>query len=177
MDSNAKNKGHPGRRNSWNCWLDAALYVLQLPGSRCHTYGGIDSTELRSVESWWRHQIETFFRVTGLCEGNSPVTGEFPSQRPVTRSFDVFFDLRLNRRLSKPTRRRWFETLSRSLRRHSNVWMNLYSVSLISWRKSFHLEHIVWEISKLFKFQKSSQIFLSILLPLLLTWMNSSQQG
>ena len=32
------------------------------------------------------------FRVTGLCEGNSPVTGEFPSQRPVTRSFDVFFD-------------------------------------------------------------------------------------
>ena len=33
------------------------------------------------------------FRVTGLCEGNSPVTGEFPSQRPVTRSFGVFFDL------------------------------------------------------------------------------------
>ena len=35
------------------------------------------------------------FRVIGLCEGNSPVTGEFPSQRPVTQSFDVFFDLRL----------------------------------------------------------------------------------
>ena len=33
--------------------------------------------------------------------GNSPVTGEFPSQRPVTRSFDVCFDLRLNKRLSK----------------------------------------------------------------------------
>ena len=31
-----------------------------------------------------------------LCVGNSPVTGEFPSQRPVTQSFDVFFDLRLN---------------------------------------------------------------------------------
>ena len=47
------------------------------------------------------------FRVTGFCAGNSPVTagspvtGEFLSHRPVTRSFDVFFDLRLNKRLSK----------------------------------------------------------------------------
>ena len=40
----------------------------------------------------------------------APVTGEFPSQRPVTRSFDVFFDLRLNKRLSNPSRRRRFET-------------------------------------------------------------------
>ena len=37
------------------------------------------------------------FRVTGHCAGNSPVTGEFPTQRPVTRSFDAFFDLRLNK--------------------------------------------------------------------------------
>ena len=36
-----------------------------------------------------------------LCAGNSPVTGEFPSQRPVTRSFDVFFDLRPKKRLKK----------------------------------------------------------------------------
>ena len=35
------------------------------------------------------------FRVAGICAGNSPVPGEFPAQRPVTRSFDVFFDLRL----------------------------------------------------------------------------------
>ena len=41
------------------------------------------------------------FRVTGHLCGNPPVTGEFPTQRPVTRSFDVFFDLRLNNRLSK----------------------------------------------------------------------------
>ena len=51
---------------------------------------------------------------------NSPVTGEFPSQRPVTRSFDIFFDLRLNKRLSKQSRRWWFEALSRSLWRHCN---------------------------------------------------------
>ena len=44
---------------------------------------------------------ENIFRVTGPCEGNSPINGEFPSQRPVTRSFDVFFDLRLNKRTWK----------------------------------------------------------------------------
>ena len=40
------------------------------------------------------HQMETFFALLSLCEENSPVTGEFPSQRPVTRSFELFFDLR-----------------------------------------------------------------------------------
>ena len=71
------------------------------------------------------------FRVTGFCvenspvtAGKSPVTGEFPSHRPVTRSFHVFFDLRLNKRLSKQSRRRWFETPSRSLWRHCNVVPN-----------------------------------------------------
>ena len=41
-------------------------------------------------ESWWRHQMETFLASLTLCAGNSPVTGEFPSQRPVMRSFDIF---------------------------------------------------------------------------------------
>ena len=61
------------------------------------------------------------FRATGtLCE---EFTGhrEFPPQRPVTRSFDVFFDQRLNKRLSKQLRSRWFKTPSRSLWRHCNV--------------------------------------------------------
>ena len=40
-------------------------------------------------------------RVTGLCAGISPVTGDIPSQRPVTRSFDVFFDLRLTKQLGE----------------------------------------------------------------------------
>ena len=64
------------------------------------------------------------FRVTGhLCgefTGNSPVPGEFPAQRSVTRSFDVFFDLRLNKRLSKQSWGWWFETLSCPLWRHCN---------------------------------------------------------
>ena len=45
--------------------------------------------------------METFSALLAICVGNSPVPGEFPAQRPVTRSFDVFFDLRLNKRLGK----------------------------------------------------------------------------
>ena len=54
---------------------------------------------------WWRHQMETFSALLALCAGNSPVTGEFPSLRPVTRSFDFFFDLRLNNRYAGNLRR------------------------------------------------------------------------
>ena len=45
--------------------------------------------------------MKTFSELLAICAGNSPVSGEFPAQKPVTRSFDVFFDLRLNKRLSK----------------------------------------------------------------------------
>ena len=70
--------------------------------------------------SWWRHQMEALSALLALCAGNSPVTGEFPSQRPMTRSFEVLFDLRLNRRLSKQSWGWWFEMPSRSLWRHCN---------------------------------------------------------
>ena len=45
--------------------------------------------------------MEAFPALLAICAGNSPVTGEFPAQRPVTQSFDTFLDLRLNKRLSK----------------------------------------------------------------------------
>ena len=44
----------------------------------------------------WRHEMETFSELLAICEGNSPVSGEFPAQRPVTRSFDIFFDMHPN---------------------------------------------------------------------------------
>ena len=56
-----------------------------------------------------------------FCVGNSPFTNEFPSQRPVPRSFDVFFDLRLNKRLSERSWGWWIDTPSCSLWRHRNV--------------------------------------------------------
>ena len=45
--------------------------------------------------------METFSTLLDLWAGNSPITGEFPTQRPATRSFDVSFDLRLNKRMDK----------------------------------------------------------------------------
>ena len=56
--------------------------------------------------------METFSVLLAIRAGNSPVTGEFSTHRPVTRGFDVFFDLRPNKRLSKQSRGWWFETLS-----------------------------------------------------------------
>ena len=84
------------------------------------------------VMSWWCHQMEAFSALLALCAGNSPVIGEFSSQRPVTRSFEGFFDLRLNKRLSKQSRRRWFETPSPSLWRHSNHYNDVIMGAIAS---------------------------------------------
>ena len=65
-----------------------------------------------------------FFRVTGPLCGEFTGPGEFPTQRPVTRSFDVFFDLRLNKRLSKQPWGWWFETTSWSLWRQWKSMMD-----------------------------------------------------
>ena len=58
------------------------------------------------------------FRVTGHLCGESPVPGEFPAQKPVTRSFHAFLDLRLNKPLSKQSWGWRFETLSHPSCRH-----------------------------------------------------------
>ena len=95
---------------------------------------------------------ENIFRVTGPLCGGFTGPGESPTQRPVTRSFGVFFDLRLNKRLSKQPWGWWFETLSWSLWRQCNElglfvacekWIILY--------KHAGKEYLIldfWEISK-----------------------------
>ena len=85
----------------------------------------------RPVQSWWRHQVETFSALLALCAGTSPVTGEFLLQRPGMRSFDAFFDLRLNTWLSKQSWGWWFEMSSCPLWRHCNdrpwwVWNTIF---------------------------------------------------
>ena len=83
------------------------------------------------IYTWWRHQVETFFASLAICEWNSPAPSKFPTQRPVTRSFDVSFDLRQNKRLCEQWWGWWFETPLRHLWRHCNVYIP-YRV---------HLEH------------------------------------
>ena len=71
---------------------------------------------------WWRHQMEKLSALLAICARNSPVIGEFPSQRPAIGSFDVFFDLHPSNQLSKQSLGWWFETPLRSLwRRCSTV--------------------------------------------------------
>ena len=73
-----------------------------------------------------------------FCAGNVPVTGEFPPQRPVTRSFDVYFDLHLNKRLIKQSWGWLFETQSRAIWRHCNVLGMYYYIAIV--RKVLVLE-------------------------------------
>ena len=74
-----------------------------------------------------------------LCERNSPVTGEFLSQRPVTWSIDGFFDLRLNKQLSKQLRHWWFEMPSHSLWCHCNGRGIIENVIVFWWVCVFNL--------------------------------------
>ena len=118
--------------------------------------------------SWWRHQMETFSALLAICAGNSPVTGEFPAQRPVTRSFDAFFDLRLNKRLSKQSWGWWFETLSRPLWRHCNVigpWSKCsqpglgYNVLCAPILKHSNLPKLAWQLEWCNVYNEMHQIF------------------
>ena len=70
------------------------------------------------MPTWWRHQMERFSALLALCAG--------------TRSFDIFFDLSLNNRLSTQWRGWWFETPSSPLWRHCNEFQHLRSIFIIT---------------------------------------------
>ena len=72
-------------------WFNFATgkHLSSLESIRLNSPCMVRSTWTRIAETWWRHQMESIFCVTG------PLCGEFTDHRPVTRSYDVFFDLRL----------------------------------------------------------------------------------
>ena len=82
------------------------------------------------------------FSVTGLLWRIPPVTGGFPPTKARDPGFDVFFDRRQNKRLSKQSRRLWFETPSRSLWCQCNVvaidYIYIFSLGLLQkhWEKN-----------------------------------------
>ena len=96
-------------------YIDAYVFIQYI---RMHENGSYSDTFYMFMMTSSNGNI---FRVTGHLCGEFTDPGEFPAQRPVTRSFDVFFDLRLNKRLSKQWWGWWFETLSRPLWRQRNV--------------------------------------------------------
>ena len=92
----------------WKCrlrngghFVSASMYLKSPPYVLSHAVSGQEGWYKVINSCWWRHQMETFSALQALCTGNSPVISGFPAQRPVTRRFDVFFDLRLNKQLSK----------------------------------------------------------------------------
>ena len=111
------------------------LWLWPLSSLRAFSSGLQTQYPQRLPASWWNimssftalrhHQMETCSVLLAICVGNSLVTNEFPTQRPEIRSFDVFFDLSLDRRLTKQSWGWWFEMPSRSLWHHCNepsIW-------------------------------------------------------
>ena len=98
--------------------MDNLLHQQSTRGIGAPVFAWMDVAYIIAALPWWRHHMKTFSALLAICAGNSPVTGEFPAQRPVTRSFDVSFDLRLNKRLNKQSWGWQFETQSRPLWGH-----------------------------------------------------------
>ena len=104
------------------------VYCLDVPQRYTHT-GWVIMYITKMRTTWWRHQMEAFSALLALSAGNPPVPGEFPAQRPVTESLDVFIDLHLNKRLNKQSWGWWFEMPSRPLWRLSKCngeWLLSY---------------------------------------------------
>ena len=96
-------------------WYSTKYYMYTFPVNKLNLvwYGSINR-----LATLWRHQMETFSALLAICAGNSLVPGEFHAQRPVTRSFGVFFDLHPNKLLSKHSCGCWFDMLPRPSWRH-----------------------------------------------------------
>ena len=110
------------------CCINIAIEGIAQPSISGNAFDIIRLTRLRLPPAaekihnpWWRHQLQSFSALLAICAWNSPVTGKFSPQRPVTRGFAVFFDLLLNKWLSKQRWGWWFETPSRPLWSHCNV--------------------------------------------------------
>ena len=98
-------------------WMWGDRYNPEVEMSSCHCRAVVENVYAFYWKyTRWRHQRVTFLTLLAFCAGNSRITGEYPAQRPVTRSFDVFFDLHPNKWLNKQWRRWCFETPFRSLR-------------------------------------------------------------
>ena len=113
-----------------------------------------DVIKWKNLPRYW-----PFVRGIHRSAGNSPVPGELPSQRPVTRSFDVFFYLCLNKRLSKQSWGWWFEKPSCPLWRHCKdiLILSCSSCQIFSFNREYipHVLHVVlcWCVLFLFIFQ------------------------
>ena len=132
----------------WYCLYhkpDVQSYQSNYVVQRSHNEIKFDKNGFKNPVAWWRHQLETFSALLAICAGKSPVPSEFPTQRPVMRSFYIFFDLRLNKRLSKQSWAWCFETLSRPLWRHCIVFYYLlYGAILATHERYIYIGYFLY---------------------------------
>ena len=114
--------------NTWVACHSSNVWSNQLCNTT-NTVANLEKKILRNVlvflhllKKHPRHHMEAFSALLDLCAMNSPVTVEFPSKRASNASFDVFFDVSLNKLSNN---RRWFETPGCSLWRHCNVILHI----------------------------------------------------
>ena len=114
---------------AWQATIESALYQSPLINTWImsslilQSWASFTDTRFTVCWSMMTSSNGNIFRVTGPLCGEFTGPGEFPTQRTVTRSFDVFFDLRLNKWLSKQPWGWWLETPSWSLWRQCNAWL------------------------------------------------------
>ena len=106
---------------TWRSYVHDSGLCQSLACRECYDYLSANEANLQNMDSIMMTSSNgNILRATGHLCGNSPVTGEFPSQRPVTWGCDVSFDLYPNKRFNTQSRRRWFETQLLSLWRNCN---------------------------------------------------------
>ena len=140
------------------------IWLILIMGTsvRVHEYRACSVYEFMPC-LWWRHHMETFLRYRPFVRGihwssvNSPPPPPPPppphththTQRPMTLSFDIFFDLRRKKRLSKQSRHRWLETASYSLWRYCNV-LNISWMQKGGWGNRNTKDHISYFETNIF---------------------------
>ena len=92
---------HVSRRLNMQWTIDNTLKHARLNSLTSVDFVREHVVLLRMDFEWWRHQMQSFFVLLALCEGNPPVTGGFSSQRTNNEGFCVFFDVSPSKRLKK----------------------------------------------------------------------------
>ena len=128
-----------------NCVLPSIFWGQIFSVQRPNLAGRAERPPALIGNAWWRREMEAISALLAICEGKSPVTGEFPAQRPVTRNLNVFFDLRLNKRLSKQSWGWWFETLSCPLWRQCNGVWNRPKRWQTYHNQNLKVRHTIWK--------------------------------
>ena len=101
----------------WPWWVELFYQHIE---AKWHIYALVGELNHRWFMQWWRHETETISASLAFMRGihRSPVNSP---RGPMTRNFDVFFALSLNKRLSKQSWGWWFKTPSRPLWHHCNA--------------------------------------------------------